>query len=236
MGETGVYFSDTTRNIYPQDFVASYRGTLLLLMQSHIQFQIVTPRTLAKFHGKVLVFPNVRVVSDKETKDLRSYSARGGRLIMTGTADSRLAEMTDQTSIFPEKPDMEYLHRAQQNFSTADTASESKFLQAITTSTDIKISASKNVVAYVAMRGNRVCVFFANFDGLKRGENETPVPQYDIRVTVPARMGTTLHVLPFLGEESVVNGQLSGNEIKFAIPVLDRGAVAWFESREDIKR
>ena len=39
----GVYFSDTTRNYYPREFLESYRGTLLMLMQSHIQFKIVTP-------------------------------------------------------------------------------------------------------------------------------------------------------------------------------------------------
>ena len=31
-GETGVYFSDTTRNYYPKEFVAAYRGVLLMLL------------------------------------------------------------------------------------------------------------------------------------------------------------------------------------------------------------
>jgi hypothetical protein len=229
LGDTGVYFSDSTRNIYPREFVASYQGTLLLLLQSHVQFQIVTPRTLARFHGKVLVLPDVRVVSDKEAKEMRLYRAGGGRLIATGIPHSRLAGITDHALLFPEKPDAEYLQRAQREFSTAEPENESKFLQAIATSTEIGILAPKNVVAYVAKSGSRTCIFFANFDGLKGGENETPTPQHDIRVTAPVRMGTTLHVLPFLGEEGVVDGQPLGNEVRFAIPVLDRGAVAWFE-------
>ncbi len=35
-----------------EDFIASYRGILILLMQKHLEFQIVTPRTLAEFHGQ----------------------------------------------------------------------------------------------------------------------------------------------------------------------------------------
>src|SRR5579875_3775787 len=57
-GETGVYFSDTTRNYYPKEFVAAYRGVLLMLLQNHVQFRIVSARTLDAFHGKVLVLPH----------------------------------------------------------------------------------------------------------------------------------------------------------------------------------
>ncbi len=72
-GETGVYFSDTTRNYYPKEFVAAYRGVLLMLLQNHVQFRIVTARTLDAFHGKVLVLPDVRVMSEKE-------ASRAGRV------------------------------------------------------------------------------------------------------------------------------------------------------------
>src|SRR6266513_617984 len=47
----GVYFSPETRDFYAADFIASYRGILILLMQKHVEFQIVTPRTLADFRG-----------------------------------------------------------------------------------------------------------------------------------------------------------------------------------------
>ena len=50
----GVYFSPETRNYHAEDFINSYRGILILLMQKHLEFQIVTPRTLAEFQGEVL--------------------------------------------------------------------------------------------------------------------------------------------------------------------------------------
>src|SRR3954467_8474754 len=42
----GVYFSPATRNHSPAEFLKSYEGILILLMQAHRGYQIVTPRTL----------------------------------------------------------------------------------------------------------------------------------------------------------------------------------------------
>src|ERR1700729_712417 len=78
VGEVGVYFSDTTRNFYSKEFIASYRGVLLLLLQNHIQFRIVTPRTVSNFNGKVLVLPDVRLVNDAESKSIHQFSNQGG--------------------------------------------------------------------------------------------------------------------------------------------------------------
>ena len=60
----GVYFSPQTRNYYADEFIRSYRGILILLMQKHLEFQIVTPRTLNQFKGNTLILPNVRVLDD----------------------------------------------------------------------------------------------------------------------------------------------------------------------------
>src|SRR5258708_35339655 len=67
----GVYFSPDTRNFYADEFIASYRGILILLMQKHLEFQIVTPRTLADFHGKTLVLSDVRVLGEIEKASLQ---------------------------------------------------------------------------------------------------------------------------------------------------------------------
>ena len=69
----GVYFSPETRNFYAQDFLASYRGILILLMQKHLEFQIVTPRTLADFRGETLVLPDVRVLGESEKAWLQDF-------------------------------------------------------------------------------------------------------------------------------------------------------------------
>src|SRR5271169_5040309 len=66
MTPIGVYFSPQTRNFFAKEFVASYRGILILLMQKHLEFQIVTPRTLAAFQGSSLILPDVRIISESE--------------------------------------------------------------------------------------------------------------------------------------------------------------------------
>ena len=80
----GVYFSPKTRDYFADEFIPSYRGILILLMQKHLEFQIVTPRTLADFQGKTLVLPDVRVLSDDEKSSLRKYVDSGRMLVITG--------------------------------------------------------------------------------------------------------------------------------------------------------
>jgi hypothetical protein len=62
----------------------SYQGMMMMLLQSHIEFEVVTPRTLADFKGKILVLADVKCISDKETDQLKSYVRNGNGLIITG--------------------------------------------------------------------------------------------------------------------------------------------------------
>jgi hypothetical protein len=59
-------------------------GLMGLLMHSHREFQIVTPRTLGDFHGRALALPDARCLSASEIAALESYAKAGGSLIVTG--------------------------------------------------------------------------------------------------------------------------------------------------------
>jgi hypothetical protein len=231
VGETGVYFSDSTRNLYASELVSSYRGVLLLLLQNHVQFKIVTPRTLNEFHGKVLVLPSVRVVSQPEIDVLRRFAAQGGKVVVTGAADKRLDSLRGSI-LLPGGDEVKYLRRAEHDFSASDPSSEPDLLKAISTSTGLEVSASKNVVVHEARIGDRVYLFFANFDGLQAGVKATPVVQQNIELRVPLRFGAKLHWLPFMGNETTVEGKASAEDLRFGLPDLDRGAVAWFDSTQ----
>src|SRR5437868_423015 len=91
----GVYFSPETRNSFSDEFIESYRGTLILLMQKHLEFQIVTPRTLGDFHGHTLVLSDVRVLNESEKKRLQDFAAGGGKLIIAGSAAAELGDSKD---------------------------------------------------------------------------------------------------------------------------------------------
>lgn len=80
----GVYFSPRTRDYFAEEFLDSYFGTMALLMHSHREFQIVTPRTLANFSGPIIALPDARCLSDVENKALESYARSGGKMIVSG--------------------------------------------------------------------------------------------------------------------------------------------------------
>jgi hypothetical protein len=80
----GVYFSQKSRNYFAKEFMDSYRGILMLLLQSHLEFQIVTPRALASFHGEAVILPDARCLGKQELDSLGSYAGSGKALIVTG--------------------------------------------------------------------------------------------------------------------------------------------------------
>jgi hypothetical protein len=80
----GLYFSPKSRNYFAKEFIDSYRGIMMLLLQSHLEFQIVTPRTLRDFHGDMLILPDARCLRKEEVDYLRSYAGSAKTLIITG--------------------------------------------------------------------------------------------------------------------------------------------------------
>src|SRR6185295_15541180 len=97
----GVYFSPDTRNIYADEFIRSYQGILILLMQKHREFQVVTPRTLAEFKGETLVLPDVRILSDAEKNWLQQYVAGGGKLVVTGVDATQFPSASNVVRLQP---------------------------------------------------------------------------------------------------------------------------------------
>lgn len=80
----GVYFSQKTRNYFADEYIPSYRGVMYLLLQSHLEFQIVTPLTLQDFAGQVLILPDVKCLNDEELAQLKIFVESGSSLILTG--------------------------------------------------------------------------------------------------------------------------------------------------------
>jgi hypothetical protein len=69
----GVYLSPATRNYFAREFMDSYLGLTTMLLQAHVESQIVTPRTLEAFRGQALILPDVRCLSDWELSLIRNY-------------------------------------------------------------------------------------------------------------------------------------------------------------------
>jgi len=97
MRPVGIYFSQKTRNYFTDEFMDSYKGWMYLLLQSHLEFQIVTPRTLNDFTGDVLILPDVKCISDEEAAQVRKFVDSGMSLVIsdeTGEYDNSRQKRT----------------------------------------------------------------------------------------------------------------------------------------------
>ncbi|MFC1785054.1 hypothetical protein ACFL0J_05430 [Candidatus Neomarinimicrobiota bacterium] len=80
----GIYFSPKSRNYFPETFIKSFFGYMHLALTSHREFEIVMPRTLDDFSGKLLILPNILSVNDKEINQMNKLSKNGTKFIITG--------------------------------------------------------------------------------------------------------------------------------------------------------
>src|SRR5438132_683838 len=228
----GVYFSPTTRNFHAKEFIASYRGVLILLMQKHLEFQIVTPRTLSDFHGKTLVLPDVRELSDDEKTWVQKFVQQKNRLVITGTDATGLAA-PDQVVRFPNCPGRAYEQALERDFEHASTASQQEFLDALGKSDAVRIEAPPHIATSIARTpAGHINCFFANFSGLRGGSNPVQIPQIGVKVTVQSKAGEEGYALPFLGTPQPLHGIRNQDSVTFSLPPIAKGAVFWYVSQE----
>lgn len=225
----GVYFSPETRNFYADEFVTSYRGILILLMQKHLAFQIVTPRTLADFHGKTLVLPDVRVVSDGEKTWLKMFAANGNRVVITGADATDLGDSKGAVRLAAD-PGTAYNATLEKDFEHASPDSQADFLASLVGGDEVRIQAPAQVATSIARTSDgHINCFFANFAGLRGGENPVQTPLSGIEVKIASKSEGKGYFLPFLGEVQSLQGTRHGDSIRFTLPTVTKGAVFWYE-------
>jgi hypothetical protein len=236
----GVYFSPQTRNYFADEFVASYRGILILLMQKHLEFQVVTPRTLAEFQGKTLVLPNVRVMSDVEKSRLRQYVDGGRTLVITGADATELDGSDSRGQLsrrsphgqnvvrFGKCPGAEYFAALKKNFDATTPEQAQAFLDKLNPASSVRVLASPAIATSIAQVEGTPHVFFANFAGLRGGVNPVQAPQSGVRVSVAGISKARGFFLPFLGTISSVEAVAGNGEATFNLPAIEKGAVFWW--------
>jgi alpha-galactosidase len=226
----GVYFSPSTRNYFPDAFLRSYQGTLILLLQRHLEFQIVTPRTLAEFRGQTLILPDVRLLGDTERSLLRAQVSKGTRLVVTGM-DATNLDASPTLKRFAECPGKAYLDELERDFEKSDPSTAKEFIAALAPDSTVRIEASSSIATQIARVDGMLHVFLANFKGLAPKKSAVQTPERGIRISVPAGETGKAWFLPFLGEARVVQGQPRGGDMIFVLPDVEKGAVVWFDGR-----
>jgi hypothetical protein len=202
----------------------------VLLLQNHLEFQVVTPRTLSGFRGDTLVLPDVSELSDSERKSLQDFLTRSGRLVITGAEPPSLPP-SERITRFEVSPGTTHLQALEKDFSAASQHMPAQFLTALAPNQDVTVTAPPFIASNTAQVNGQTHVFLANFAGLVPHHNSKPSTENSVRLTVPASCKCVLHFLPFLGEEQTVASASIGNKQVYSLPAFDRAAVAWLAKK-----
>ena len=225
----GVYFSPQTRNYYADEFIRSYRGILILLMQSHREFQVVTPRTLNEFHGETLILPDVRILREQERNWIEQYVKQGKKLIVTGE-DAIPPGNQPNVVRFPKCPGKAYNAVLEADFDHATPQLQEAILDNLPPNHGVEVSASLYVSTSIAQVNGAPHVFLANFAGLVGGKNPVQTPQTDVKISLPIVQGSAGFFLPFLGDVQKIDGTEANGRTTFKLPPISKGAVFWYGS------
>jgi hypothetical protein len=224
----GVYFSPETRNHYADEFVSSYRGILILLMQKHLEFQVVTPRALAEFRGHTLILPDVRVMSNNEKVWVRKYVDGGKTLVVTGEDATQLGTAAGVVR-FGKCPGKDYYAALQKSVAESTPDREHEFLESLKADTPVRVVASHMIATSIAQVNGTPHVFLANFAGLQGGLNPIQTPQTGVQITVSGAEKGRGFFLPLLGDVEPLIGTAGDAGIVYKLPVIEKGAVFWYE-------
>jgi hypothetical protein len=219
-----VYFSPKSRDYSANEFLPSYRGALVLLIQQHRPLQVVTPRTLAEFHGETLVLPSVSVLNETERQEIKTFVEQGGRLVVSGEDSSGIPQSL-QKIVLSSDPAREYFNALEAGFAAGSANPPQDLLNALGSNDGIQLDAPPTVAANFATVNGSPHVYLVNFGGLVPGTVAVPIPVNSIHIRVPTAMGSSLSYLPFLGETQIVQGEKHGDRVEFTLPPLERGAV-----------
>src|SRR5215469_5450630 len=197
-------------------------------MRKHLEFQIVTPRTLDDFQGQTLILPDVRVLDDTEKTWLQKYVGGGKTLIITGE-DATGILAAENVVRFRKCPGAEYSAALKTNFESANPDQERAFIERLKVVDGIRVVASSLVATSIAGIDGKPYVFFANFAGLREKANPIQTPQVGIRVVLTGMRKGHGFFLPFLGTVRPVEETPGAHDATYNLPPIEKGAVFWWE-------
>ena len=250
----GIYFSPQTRSYFADDFTPAYQGMMNVLLREHIEFEIITPRTLASAKSDILILPDVKCLNDTEYAQLQAWVKNGKTLIFTGETGlydghrqlaknkKRMLELSVafknaiHINGIPEKNFQQFL---KENFDKSvhngkypvfENREIDELLSHIrnsnTYSPAIDIENADVCVAQIASVDKKPTIFLANFSGLKGKENANPLPDKDIIVTFHhARRNAFATIIPFMGKPEKLTGKWENGSFKVTLPEITRGAI-----------
>ena len=241
----GVYFSPLTRNYFAEDFIGSYYGILHLLLNNHIEYQIITPRTLKDFSGSTLILPNVRILNQDDRTGIEHFYDHGNNVIMTGETDyynssRKTKKVNDLLKYFtkgsgkflylPECPGKKYFEKHDTLIIQSFKNQLQSFLKDYVPGYNIK--ASYNVSVQQVNSGDKDCIFISNLKGLKGYSKCIPNNEQNLVVDFTSATIPEIYFIPYLGRNQKINFEYKKdkinndkNVIEFRLPMIKFGGI-----------
>lgn len=258
LAPVGIYFSPKTKSYFSAEWDEAYKGIFNLLLKEHIEFEIITPRTLGTAQSKLLIMPDVKCLSDKEYAQLEIWLKKGKSLISTGETGfyndkressmnrNRMAELSHnypEARLIKGSPDKTFNHFLKENFNKAaykgkypsfENAEVNQLLDLIrrnkASSPAISIENADVCVTQMASVDSKPTIFLANFSGLKGSANANQFPDKDIKIIFnQAPKDAHVVFIPFLGEAQELKGEWKSESLKVNLPEIRRGGIVRLE-------
>jgi hypothetical protein len=259
MSAVGVYFSPGTRDYFSDTWERSYFGTVEMLMQKGIAFEIVTPRTLNKFKSDLLIFPDVRSLGEKELGQIETILKEGKKHIVftahTGEYDSRRTKVgknriellaqdyKESVTYIQDDPGSDFGRFMEWGYDVSMYKDKELEYQGSKSYYELKEALGKYYKPSVEVQGAAGCVsqitsvkgrptvYIANFTGLKSRENSIPIPKREVTVTFNdvPDRKAVVNFIPFLGKPVQLKGVWNENTLTVSLPAFLRGAVVGLE-------
>jgi hypothetical protein len=252
----GVYFSPRTRDYFPEEFIRSFKGAMSLLLLTHREFKIVTPRTLSQFSGRLLILPDARCLDDGEVATLRRFISTGHKLVVTGKTGSLqingaqrgvnpLQQLTSEKGLLwaQQDPGVSFHQELMKTYASAAAHASSSIpsierfladfendvLKNTNAGRKVSITASPFVISQIATVDGKLHIFLSNFKGIVAKQNPAPKPESDTVIELPRTGGSHIYALPYLGERSELATRVVGDKLVVHVPAFVRSVVVWRE-------
>jgi len=242
----GVYFVPGTRNYFMDDYIKSYYGILHLLLNNHLEYQVLTPRTIKDFKGSVLILPDAAILSAEETDLMKEFYKKGMKLILTGETgyyDSVKTILNENSFLnylcanksagrdflyLPECPGKKYFDKKDTAVIISFSEQLREFLPGFKQKFNIK--ASNFVKTQTADLGNKYCIFISNLKGLKGYSTCIPASENKIEINYESGELHNIYYMPYLGRKKKITEKVAKNTsgkstVSFILPKVQFGGV-----------
>ena len=253
LNPVGIYFSPETRNLFPDEYPQNFFGMIYLMALSHLDYEVITPRTLKDFKYGSIIFPDAKCLSEKELNQINElinlkkiiydkkigiYDESRNERRRDKTNAERLNFKSENCLLLEENSGKKFYELLESNLnnyfnsgslSSAEISNIDSLVNQIKNfcniSSEIKIEAPINILTTFSKDENdNTLIHLINIDDLCLVCGNNKTNE-NVKITYLKELGSKISFLPFLENERILKPMLKNGEYEIKVPGFNRGAV-----------